>query len=221
MKEIAENVWSLESAPDPHAFLLCTEGKWILLDAGYPWQKGRLLREVQSRTQQLDAIVLTHHDLDHVGGAALLQKHFGAPVYLHEADHPFFCGARKKPAGKDRMHRRTRWLIRTPADVRPLDPAALGGLEAIWLPGHTPGHTAFRFRDMVFCGDMFFNRAGKGFENLWNYHGDFAATADSLDRLAEMQDVLLVPAHGEAVRLTKETAGELHRLSEALRGACE
>src|SRR6187551_1807914 len=42
-------------------------------------------REIQSTGRRLLAIVATHHHPDHVGGAALLSKELGLPVWAHEA----------------------------------------------------------------------------------------------------------------------------------------
>lgn len=216
MKEIADGVWAPGATPSSHTFLIHADGAWVLVDSGYPWQKRRLLAAVRSRTDHLDGIVLTHHDLDHIGGAALLQKSFDAPVFVHRLDRPYFDGAPKEPPAKNRMARLAGFVTRRPADIRVLEEMPFAFLKPVWLPGHTPGHTVFCFRDLVFSGDMFSNRTGEGLQNLWGYHGRPEETADSLKLLADMSDVTFLPAHGEAVRASGNTRRALLTLSAQL-----
>lgn len=217
MKQFARDVWSLISTPDPHTFLINTDGKWVLIDAGYPWQAKRLLREIQTMTKHLDGILLTHHDLDHIGALGLLQREMGAPVYVHSLDRPFFDGARKLPARKNTMGKVAGLFSRRPKDIRLLEDSPFEHIQAVWMPGHTPGHTIFQYRDLVFAGDMFFNRAGRGLENLWQYHGDFQQTADSLEQLAAIQNVTWVPSHGVPLAASPESSESLRQLAKELR----
>lgn len=216
VKEIAKNVWRPDATPGAHTFLIYTQGHWALIDAGFPWEAKKLLQEVRAMTDRLDGILLTHHDVDHIGGLDLLQRKLGAPVYVHPLDRPFFDGAKKEPAKKNAMNKAAGLIIRTPSDMRPLDEQPFTEMEAVWMPGHTPGHSIFRLNDLVFVGDMFKNEAGSGPENLWEYHGDLQRTAESLRQLASMRDVTWLPAHGEPLRATNETGALLVRLAEAM-----
>ena len=221
MRQAAPDVWALEATPNPHTFLIQTNGRWVLIDAGYPWQARRVLREVQEKTNPLDGILLTHHDLDHIGALSLLQREMGTPVYVHAADLPFFDGARKEPARKNALSKLGRILTRPPRDLRPLDEMPFAEITAVWTPGHTPGHTIYRYGDLVFTGDMFFNHAGRGLENLWQYHGDYKAAASSLRNVAAMREVTFLPAHGEPLRATETAAAELQALADSLDAAAK
>jgi len=114
----------------------------------------------------LQAILVTHHHADHVGGVDALRQATGAQVY--------------GPA-RERM-------------PEPLERLAQGdtvnvlGLQfqVIDVPGHTAGHIAYYCREMdgaplLFCGDTLFSGGcGRLFE------GTPAQMLDSLDRLAAL-----------------------------------
>lgn len=109
---------------------------------------------------RLDAILVTHHHPDHVGGVETLVERTGAPVH--------------GPAGES-IPRRTAAL--RGGDYVKL--ATLGlGFEVIDVPGHTAGHIAFHGHGSLFCGDTLFSGGcGRLFE------GTPAQMLESLDRL--------------------------------------
>jgi hydroxyacylglutathione hydrolase len=105
----------------------------------------------------LRQIVITHAHIDHVGGAVLLKKATGAPVFLNRNDLGLL-GAMEMQAG---------WLgIPTPEVASP-DASADDGLtvglatlpaEVIHTPGHTPGSICLLFpqHHLLLAGDTLF-----------------------------------------------------------------
>jgi len=149
-------------------------------------------------------IVVTHAHIDHVGGAALLKKVTGAPVFLNQQDLDLL----------GMMEMQARWLgIPTP-EVAPPDASADDGLalgvpsfpaEVLHTPGHTPGSICLLFPgpQLLLAGDTLF--AGSiGRTDLPG--GDGRRILRSLrDRLLVLPDVTRVlPGHGPETTIGEE-----------------
>ncbi len=115
---------------------------------------------------QLQAILVTHHHADHVGGVDALRNATGARVY--------------GPARERIPEPLTRLSQGDTVDTLGLR------FDVIDVPGHTAGHIAYYCADMdgaplLFCGDTLFSAGcGRLFE------GTPAQMLDSLDRLAAL-----------------------------------
>lgn len=91
---------------------------------------------------QIRAVLMTHLHTDHYGGLTLADGSAAYPnaeLVLHADDHRFRFGATEPPP--DYMQR----AIAPYADRLRLTEGGsiLPGIEALPLPGHTPGHTGF------------------------------------------------------------------------------
>jgi hydroxyacylglutathione hydrolase len=169
---------------------------------------GDNIPEILSRLQKhgltLRQIVITHAHIDHVGGAALLKKATGAPVFLNQQDLGLL-GAMEIQAG---------WLgVPTPEVASP-DASADDGLtvglatlpaEVIHTPGHTPGSICLLFpqQQLLLAGDTLF--AGSiGRTDLPG--GDGRQILRSLrERLMVLPETTRVlPGHGPATTIGEE-----------------
>jgi glyoxylase-like metal-dependent hydrolase (beta-lactamase superfamily II) len=169
---------------------------------------GDNIPEILSRLHKhglaLRQIVITHAHIDHVGGAVLLKKATGAPVFLNQHDLGLL-GAMEIQAG---------WLgIPTPEVASP-DASADDGLtvglatlraEVIHTPGHTPGSICLLFpqQHLLLAGDTLF--AGSiGRTDLPG--GDGPQILRSLrDRLMVLPETTRVlPGHGPETTIGEE-----------------
>jgi glyoxylase-like metal-dependent hydrolase (beta-lactamase superfamily II) len=143
-------------------YLLEEGGKVTVVDAGCPRYRAQLepaLREIGRTLDDVEAIVLTHAHIDHVGFAATLQQERGTPVYAHAAEEPQArTGHAPKTEGslmsvlRHRTGRRVVTHIARNGGARPPKVARVrtfadgeqlevpGRPIAIHTPGHSPGH---------------------------------------------------------------------------------
>ncbi len=92
-----------------------------------------------ARNLTLDAILITHHHADHVGGVAALTARWPVPVYGPAAEN--ISGVTHVLRENDR--------VALPAFVD--EP-----FRVMEVPGHTSGHIAYVSGDILFCGDTLF-----------------------------------------------------------------
>ena len=163
-----------------------------------------ILARLQKHGLTLRQIVVTHAHIDHVGGAALLKKSTGAPVFLNHKDVGML-GAMEIQAG---------WLgVPTPQVAPPdggADDGAILGLAALpaqvlHTPGHTPGSICLHFegQQLLLAGDTLF--AGSiGRTDLPG--GDGRQILRSLhDRLLVLPDeTRVIAGHGEETSIGAE-----------------
>ncbi|OJX30161.1 MAG: hydroxyacylglutathione hydrolase [Burkholderiales bacterium 68-12] len=157
------NLLALPAFADNYLWLLHDAHQALVVDPG---QAQPVLQALQERDLRLQAILVTHHHADHVGGVQALRAATGATVYgpAREAIPPPFVPL----AQGDRVQ-------------------ALGlDFQVLDVPGHTAGHIAYFCSGaaggpLLFCGDTLFSAGcGRLFE------GTAAQMQDSLDRLAAL-----------------------------------
>ena len=174
--KIAENVEMLEvkiprgeQTMTLYPTLIWNNNHLVLIDAGLP-NSGEIIAQAIKNAvfdaKDLTEILLTHQDIDHIGGTRELLKFAPqAKVYAHEIDAPFIDG-KKTPTKLEALEQRKNSLspaelpfynmLKTgfatahlPVDTLLRDGDVLdlcGGIETVFTPGHTPGHASFYLR---------------------------------------------------------------------------
>jgi glyoxylase-like metal-dependent hydrolase (beta-lactamase superfamily II) len=180
------------------------------------------VRELGIGWRNIRLILLTHMHPDHMGMTARLLELSGAKLIMHEteAEHlrevaragrrlPWidlaFDHAGVPDESRARMDRHFRDIRRNFYELTP-DRLLCGGeeietaegpLEALWTPGHSPGHLCLysRGRKILFSGDQILERITPNI--AWHPErdtlGDFLT---SLERLREIEVDLILPSHG-------------------------
>lgn len=168
-RQLSAGVWVLELAVPvvgANAFLV-DDGDVTLVDAGLPWfPLRRELGEAGYGVADIDRVLLTHYDIDHVGGLRDLPD-LDASVFVGERDADLLTGTYDPPLlhHKGAFHRLVRRFVSIPSrlDVRPVSHGArVGEFTAYHTPGHNPGHTAYVHDEfgVGFLGDLVWERDG-------------------------------------------------------------
>ena len=176
---------TLLPATHTNAWILGT-GELLIVDPGAsePSEIERLTAHVRALAAEDCrplAVVLTHHHLDHVGGARAVSEQLGIPVWCH-------------PRTADRLPFRPDRLLEE-GDELVLAGAPGMGWRVLHTPGHARGHislldTATR---AAVVGDMV---AGQGTILIDPPEGDMAEYLGQLARLRDLPVRAVYPAHG-------------------------
>jgi len=210
----------------PNVYLVVDGGQGALIDAGYPDEasiKPRLeyLQGIagpsagSGQALKLSHIIVTHHHIDHCGGALALRQATGAPICLHPTEARLLSEWRaaapqdadipvEPQTLADRLRAWRRATAQTTADclLQGGDTLQVGGvtIEVIDTPGHTLGSVSLYLREegVLFTGDTVL---GLGTVAIFPPpHGDMALYMQSLERLKSYDATLLCPGHGPPVR---------------------
>lgn len=194
-RRVAPGVYLLEvSWPEPigaNAYLV-DDGDVTLVDAGLPVPRRSLAGELGDAgydPTDVDRVLLTHYDIDHVGG--LCRLGLDVPVYLGADDVRLVQRSWSPPwrHHKGVFHRCIRRLFPLDSvDVTPIeDGDRVGGFRAVHTPGHNPGHVVFLHEetDAALLGDLVWVSDGRFVAPPWLDSYDTDRMAESIARVAE------------------------------------
>lgn len=202
--------------------------EWALVDTGIGSADSiaafrECLDIVGCRPDQIGKIVVTHHHPDHFGCAAPHVELTGAEIYIHPAEWEraaYFMPSERPQWVMDWFTSQGLPVERfgripkqkdfwqglykpAPADVELSDglqiPVGERTLEAIWTPGHAPGHCVIYLREerVMIAGDHLLPRitphVGFGPSTEGDPLGDFIA---SQEKIQQLDVALALPAHG-------------------------
>lgn len=207
---LAEGLWWFDLG-SVNAFLVEDGDDLVLVDAGTPRAADRLRRGLDDlgfSPGDVDRVLLTHYDYDHVGGLAKLTPALDAPVVAMEPDAGVVAGERSPPWAnhKGALQRVAGLLLELP-DLPVQRVAAgemVGSFTAYHTPGHTPGHAVFvsEVRDVAFLGDLVRSTDGELAPSPWFISYDADAVEASIRTLVDRTPRFAVacPGHGVPMR---------------------
>jgi glyoxylase-like metal-dependent hydrolase (beta-lactamase superfamily II) len=207
---LTESFWQL-SLRGVNGYVLDTE-ETVLIDAGTPWDDDQIrteLAEAGVEVPDIDRILLTHFDMDHVGALASLAGDLDATVYVRQPDAAFLTGEQSPPVTnhKGLLQRMLGLFVDTPAlSVETVeDGESVGSFTAYATPGHTPGHTAYVSEEYEIgvLGDLVRESGGKLDPSGWVISYDTTAVEESIVELADRSPAFEVAAIGHGAPLTE------------------
>ena len=190
------------------SYLLFDESKEaVLIDCGCSNAKEqeRILNFIENKELNLVRLLNTHLHIDHIAGNAFIKKHFNISPMAHRGDLAIYEQAPQQAAAFGFP------LEGTPPEITEFiedgDLISFGqqNLEALHVPGHSPGSLCFlnRAQGIVIAGDVIFERS-IGRTDLWG--GNFEQLLHGIkSKLLCLDDAtVLAPGHGNSTTVGEE-----------------
>jgi glyoxylase-like metal-dependent hydrolase (beta-lactamase superfamily II) len=201
--------------------ILDEENGNTLVDTGLPGKEEAIassLDEAGIEMRDLERIIFTHQDLDHVGSGAALVRQSGARVLAHASDAPYIEGElrplkvtpemlERKPQMREVLERlEPVRLAEYLEDGEHLDLA--GGLRVVFTPGHTPGHLRLYLErpKLLVAGDALTAEGGTLNGPNPSMTPERGTALQSVRRLAELDVDTIVCYHGGVGRRRRQRA---------------
>ncbi|WXG41378.1 MAG: MBL fold metallo-hydrolase [Candidatus Freyarchaeum deiterrae] len=206
--EIADGIYCFKGIRAANSYLYIAGSKGFVIDTGLTRNGKKIASQIRALGKdslKIEAIILTHSDIDHSGSAAELKRITGAKVAIHEDDAPSLSG--------DRELKRVKGLAgaffgvfmkfmnfqKVKPDIILKEGDKIGGLEVIHCPGHTEGSIClYKPGKAVFVGDVL-RTDGSG-----NVKGpaksmslDIEKAWKSVRKIAKLDFDILLPGHGK------------------------
>ena len=176
----------------------------IVIDPGDNGEQ--LLDAIEKLGATVEAILITHTDVDHVGAVAPLAKATGAPVYCPKLEVDRLADIMGHVPIEGIGPYEGYEADETVEGGETLELAGLR-IEVVATPGHTEGHVTYVFPDegVIASGDVLF-QGSVGRTDRPN--GDHQTLLDSIATLLERcpDDTLVLPGHMGTTTLGREKA---------------
>jgi len=176
----------------------------IVIDPGDNGEQ--LLEAIEKLGATVEAILITHTDVDHVGAVAPLAKATGAPVYCPKLEVDRLADIMGHVPIEGIGPYEGYEADETVEGGETLELAGLR-IEVVATPGHTEGHVTYVFPDegVIASGDVLF-QGSVGRTDRPN--GDHQTLLDSIATLLERcpDDTIVLPGHSGTTTLGREKA---------------
>ena len=221
--QLGDEVWWYDLR-GVNAYLVDDGGDLTLVDTGNPWDGRNLilgLSDLGFSLQDIERVLVTHYDFDHVGGLARLHG-LDATVYVGEADAPLLTGESKPPLSNHKGALQRALSVFLTDSVLPVEPVSdgdeVGSFTVHHTPGHTPGHVAYvsEARSAAFVGDLVRETGGELQPSPWFISYDAADVDASIRKLAEATDEFDVVGMGHGVPFRQRGSERLQSLAASL-----
>lgn len=194
-----------------NCYLLKTERGFALIDTGLSFSRRTLLKTLDRegcRPGDLNIVIITHADFDHIGNCRYLKKKYGVKIAMHPAEFPSAehsdmtanraTELRGFPRAMMVLFKWTGCRSRFAPDISLDEGDSLTdyGLDArvLHLPGHSRGSLGvLTASGELFCGDLLTGGLNPKKNSLIDVAADMD---DSIGRIRDLPVTTVYPGHG-------------------------
>ena len=161
--EIISGIHKIDGVRGANCYLVTSGPEMVLIDCGMRGSSRKIadyMKRLGKNPSDIKYIVLTHSDIDHVGGAAEVKKLTGAKLVIHEADAGVLTGKAKGKHVKGLLGLLFKLMAQVirfqtvEPDIIIKDNIDLAGFKIIHTPGHTDGSIClYQPGKVLFAGD--------------------------------------------------------------------
>ncbi len=198
-------------------YILIDKDGLTLIDAGLPRSEKKTLAYLTGlgkSARDVKRILLTHSDLDHVGGLAALAAASGARTYASRIEAQAIAAGKASREANPPGFSVQRLLFRMLAPFFKAQPfqvdeilaegqtlPVLDGLRVVETPGHTPGHISFfgPSAGVLFCGDSMVSAGDRLQGSRPGVTWDMERAAESVRKQAALGAGMVCAGHGPVV----------------------
>jgi len=199
-----------------------------LVDTGLPGMENDLLVALQSLGlgwADVKRVIITHHDLDHIGSLPAIVAANGAEVLTSAGERPYVQGEQPPqkappretwsslpPQRQEMLNNPPTTPVRRVLEDGEVLPLA-GGVKIVFTPGHTAGHLSVYVQQegVLITGDALVSENGQLQGPAVPHTADMEEARRSVQKLAQLPATTVLTYHGGAV--TQDTALQLTRVA--------
>lgn len=161
--EITSGIHRIDRVIGANTYLVVNECRMLLIDTGMPGSAKKIIRYVKGLGKNpvdINYIILTHGDIDHIGNVAEMKQATGAKIAIHAADAPVLSGKNGFKTFQGPIGSIFKLLMRlmpfhpVEPDIIVTDGFEIDGFKIIHTPGHTAGSICLYLPPkVIFAGD--------------------------------------------------------------------
>jgi glyoxylase-like metal-dependent hydrolase (beta-lactamase superfamily II) len=221
MQQIIPGLHTFTGLMAGRAYVIEGRDGLTLIDTSITSAGPKILQQLAAAGHQpgaLKRILITHAHPDHVGSLPFLQQKTGAQVLASALEAEVVEGKTAVPRRPTNPRPPVTKYPGSPVDQILSDgdilEGVMGGLEAIFTPGHAPGHLSFwqPEKKVLFCGDTIFRIPFNMRLPFAMLTVDMAENIRSIGRLASLNPDIICFGHGQPLR--ENSAGLLRQFAQ-------